>query len=228
MTKSNRARCRAGALVGLLFGTLHYPASAQELSVANSSQYAGRDRWNWTIYVVGDEAILDKVRCVEYTLHRTFPHPLQKVCKRGNPNFSFGLRSNGWGTFDIPVKIIFHNGQTRSLQHSLRFESSAVKQPLSISVDNTARQVRPGWWAWTVFIRAEKDVLDEIQCVEYTLHSTFANPVREVCVRGPDTQAFALSESAWGTFQIPVRVFLKDGQVQELKHSVQFKRWKGG
>ena len=35
-----------------------------------------------------------------------------------------------------------------------------------------------------VFIQAPPAVLSQIKCVEYTLHPTFPNPVRQVCDRG--------------------------------------------
>lgn len=85
-----------------------------------------------------------------------------------------------------------------------------------------ARQEAPGRWNWTVFLRGPDSALSQVKCVEYTLHPTFPNPVREVCARGTGPQAFALAATGWGTFEIGVRVFLKNGQVQQLKHQLRF------
>jgi hypothetical protein len=75
--------------------------------------------------------------------------------------------------------------------------------------------------AWTVYIQTDPETIRSIRCVEYTLHPAFPNPVREVCNRrGP--QAFSLSATGWGTFQIGVRVFLRDGGVQPFTHQLRF------
>jgi transcription initiation factor IIF auxiliary subunit len=158
---------------------------------------------------------------VEYKLHPSFPHPDQKVCSLGDPKYPFALSGNGWGTFEIPVKIIFKNGQTRSLKHNLQFDTPFIQAALPITADNSARKLSSGYWSWTVFIKAPNDVLDQVKCVEYTLHPTFPNPVQEVCNRGTGP-AFALSARGWGTFQIRIRVLLKNGGVQELTHYLKF------
>jgi transcription initiation factor IIF auxiliary subunit len=62
-----------------------------------------------------------------------------------------------------------------------------------IKVDNTAKYVGNGRYDWTVFIVAEKAVLSGIKAVEYTLHPTFPNPVRQS--RGPD---FAITANGCG------------------------------
>jgi transcription initiation factor IIF auxiliary subunit len=222
MREPGLAWCRAGGLVGLLLLAGPLPASGQEISAKNTSRYVGDNRWDWTVYISASPTTLGEIRCVEYTLHPTFLRPHQRVCRPGNPKFPFGLRSNGWGTFEIPIKVTFKRGETRLLKHLLVFETPPVQQNLPITTGNTAKQLRPGWWNWTVFIQGPAEVLDQVNCVEYTLHSSFASPVREVCSRGTGP-AFALSESGWGTFQILVRVLLKDGRVQKLAHSLQFK-----
>jgi transcription initiation factor IIF auxiliary subunit len=106
----------------------------------------------------------------------------------------------------------------------LRFDPPKAEQSLQgVSVDNVARQEGPGRWSWTVFLRGPDQTLRQVKCVEYTLHPTFPNPVREVCNRGTGPQAFPLSASGWGTFEIGVRVFLTNGQVHQLKHQLRFR-----
>ena len=97
-----------------------------------------------------------------------------------------------------------------------------MAQPLSIKTANVARLLRPGLWEWTIFLAGPDEVLEQVSCVEYTLHRTFPDPVREVCDRGAERRAFALTARGWGTFEVGVRVFLRDGRIQELSHGLKF------
>jgi transcription initiation factor IIF auxiliary subunit len=92
-----------------------------------------------------------------------------------------------------------------------------------ITVSNTSKSMGDGRWDWTIFIKAEKPVLDKIQCVEYTLHPSFPNPIRKVCSAGIPAQAFALSSNGWGTFAIKVRVLYRDNSVQQLQYNLVLK-----
>jgi len=92
-----------------------------------------------------------------------------------------------------------------------------------ITVSNTSKFVGDGRWDWTVFIKADKPVLDRIQCVEYTLHPSFPNPIRKVCASGSSSQPFALSSNGWGTFAIKVRVMYRDKSLQQLQYNLVLK-----
>lgn len=197
---------------------------AQEIEVLNTSRYLGDKRWEWTIFLQAPTQLLQDIRCVEYRLHPTFRNPVQNVCNPGDPKYPFGYTAVGWGVFEIPVKITFKNGRFRYLSHMLSFEETRVKELLPIKASNTAKELREGWWEWTVFIQGQAEVLDRIACVEYTLHRTFPNPIREVCTRGTGSRGFALTTRGWGTFHIPIRVFLKNGRIQELGHDLRFQR----
>jgi hypothetical protein len=71
------------------------------------------------VFISGPAVVLDKVQCVEYTLHETFDDPHRKVCRpEADPNFS--LPFSAWGTFDIPVKIIMKFGEMKWV-HGLHF-----------------------------------------------------------------------------------------------------------
>jgi transcription initiation factor IIF auxiliary subunit len=76
--------------------------SAQEIKVDNTAKYVGNGRYDWTVFIVAEKAVLSRIQTVEYTLHPTFPNPVRKGI---GPNFS--LTSNGWGEFSIKVKIVF-------------------------------------------------------------------------------------------------------------------------
>jgi transcription initiation factor IIF auxiliary subunit len=75
------------------------------------------------------------------------------------------------------------------------------------NVDNWAREIEPGWWDWAIYINGTATELNQIKCVQYTLHPTFPNPVRMVC-----SPPFQLSARGWGTFVVGVTIFFKDGQ----------------
>ena len=100
---------------------------------------------------------------------------------------------------------------------------------MEISVDNTSRyagkrmlgEKEYDWWNWTIFVKADSRVLEQIDCVEYTLHRTFSDPVRTVCNREDD---FSLSMNGWGTFRVKVRLMYRDGGEKTLYHRLYFRR----
>jgi len=95
-----------------------------------------------------------------------------------------------------------------------------------ITADNVASmsETRKDYWDWTIFIEAPDYVLDEVDSVEYTLHPTFTKPVITVGNRGKGPYAFALSTSGWGTFQIKIRVFMRDRSILKLTHYLRFSK----
>jgi transcription initiation factor IIF auxiliary subunit len=72
-------------------------------------------------------------------------------------------------------------------------------------------------WDWSVWVEASNDDLDEIEYVEYTLHPTFINPVREVYDRATK---FKLSTTGWGVFTIYAIAYLKDKNEVKLEHEL--------
>ncbi len=66
----------------LWFGLLVAAGAARAQSgvtAGNTSKPAGDGRWDWTVYVTAPPAVLNEIRCVEYTLHPTFPNPIRRV-----------------------------------------------------------------------------------------------------------------------------------------------------
>jgi transcription initiation factor IIF auxiliary subunit len=102
--------------------------SAQDISVKNTSSLIGNGRWAWTVYIDAPLPILDKVRCVEYHLHPTFPNPLHVVCERGQQE-PFALHGNGWGEFNVVVKVTFLDGTVQPYNHWLTLSSSTATEP---------------------------------------------------------------------------------------------------
>ncbi len=219
------------AVLPLLFQlTMALAAFPQGIRVANTAKYAGSGRYDWTVYLVAEGFILDTISFVEYTLHPSFPNPTRRVDNRQN---SFALSSNGWGEFNIMVKIVYKDGRVSYLQHWLKLGGSItskarsevrLKGPLrNVTTGNTSEYVGSSQWNWTVYIASDDVTLNDVECVEYTLHPTFPDPVRRVCAKGSTRgEGFPLSSSGWGTFTIGVKVMFKDGDVRLLKHQLDF------
>jgi transcription initiation factor IIF auxiliary subunit len=74
--------------------------------------------WKWGVYIDGTPTELDRIRCVEYTLHRTFPNPVRVVC---SPQNRFQLVALGWGTFTVKIKLLLKDGSMRQMSHQLKF-----------------------------------------------------------------------------------------------------------
>ncbi len=206
----------------LLFVISPLTSYAQNITAHNTSEYLCNGIWKWTIFIQASPQVIDDIGIVEYTLHPTFPNPVQKVDSEGDSRFPYGFSTEGWGTFEISIKVIFTKGGVRHLKHMLTFEAPPVEDPLPIKTRNVADSIGENRWMWTVFIQGSTDVIDQVRCVEYTFHPTFPKPVQEISKRGTASRAFALSAIGWGTFQIRVRIFLKNGQVQELTHELRF------
>ena len=206
------------ALVVLLpapFGSVVHAQGS--LAIRNSSTYVGNGRWNWKILVEADARTLNSIRCVEYTLHPTFPNPVRRVCNK--PGTKFAYASNGWGTFTVKVRIIYKNGRERTLRHSLVFKAKPATTRFPITARNWAREIETGWYEWGVQLAGRPEDLAKIKCVEYTLHRSFPNPVRTVCTQA---NGFELKTRGWGTFTIPIKVLLRNGSVYRLKHTLKF------
>jgi caspase domain-containing protein/pYEATS domain-containing protein involved in immunity len=94
-------------------------SSGPRLNASNTSRKLREDLWEWTVFVEADPATLGLINCVEYTLHPTFPDPVRTIC---SPSNSFALSTQGWGTFEIKIRVLFKDGSDRRLTHQLRFE----------------------------------------------------------------------------------------------------------
>lgn len=94
------------------------------ITTHNIARYVGKGRWDWTVYIKTTPAAQQMVRCVEYTLHRTFSNPVRKVCKTEDSRYPFGLSTNGWGPFEIKINVELTNGERVPLTHMLNFEEA--------------------------------------------------------------------------------------------------------
>ena len=194
----------------------------QEISLKNTSRYEG-GIWYWTIYLDAPTQIVDTIQYVDYVLYLSSTRPTSiRISERGSSSYPWSYSGQSKGYFKIEATVKLGTGQFRELSHTLTLNTPAPSQELRIQADNVARSIRQGWWSWTVYITADENVLRQVQCVEYTLHPTFQDPVRVICNRGTGPQAFPLSAFGWGTFMINIRVFLNNGQIQILSHYLRF------
>lgn len=107
----------------IIFSCINVSAHQQDVAADNTSKYIGSGRYNWTVYIVASEDTLNQINYVEYTLHPTFPNPKRRVNQRGSRDYPFALSSNGWGEFNIVVKVVFNNGRVFEFDYRLKLES---------------------------------------------------------------------------------------------------------
>jgi transcription initiation factor IIF auxiliary subunit len=211
----NRMLLRSCVAVALVSGVAT-PCLAQ-VAFTNTSTYRGSGRWDWKIAVQADRATLARIECVEYTLHSTFPDPTRPVCNAQATRFA--LESNGWGTFQVGIRVVYKDKHVESYTHQLVFSERKAAPTTTLTTENSSREREPGWWEWAVRIKGTASTLARVRCVEYTLHPSFPNPVRTICT--PNNR-FELKTNGWGTFSIPVKVIFKDNTTLTLTHQLHF------
>ncbi len=114
----------------------------------------------------------------------------------------------------------YKTGRAEVLNHQLVFRQTAAPTALRVKANNWAREINPGWWEWGLHIEGEVQDLDQIRCVEYTLHRSFPKPVRTICTR---QNRFTLTARGWGTFRVKIKLLLQNGTVQDMSHQLQFR-----
>jgi len=105
-------------MIALESPSIEHPLPIQAGNVAES---IGKDRWKWTVFILGSSEALGQIQCVEYTLHPTFPERVHEVCQLGIEERPFALSAIGWGTFTIRIRVFLNNGQVQRLAHHLKF-----------------------------------------------------------------------------------------------------------
>jgi transcription initiation factor IIF auxiliary subunit len=88
--------------------------------------------------------------------------------------------------------------------------------PLRIAQNETYKG--DDWWQWSVWLEADAAELDAIEFVQYTLHHTFAQPVRRTSNRAAQ---FRLDSSGWGGFTIYAKAVQKDSSEITLQHQLK-------
>ena len=73
-------------------------------------------------------------------------------------------------------------------------------------------------WEWEAFIDDNgTHELKDVQYVEYVLHRTFKNPVREIREK---EGGFVLKTNGWGTFTLKAFINKKDNSRIKLDHEI--------
>lgn len=89
------------------------------IGIVQEARYRGNDWWQWSIWLDGTEAELDRIDHVIYTLHPTFPTPVRRVEDRAT---CFRLDSAGWGEFEVYAEIVMKDGTREPHKHWLKLE----------------------------------------------------------------------------------------------------------
>jgi transcription initiation factor IIF auxiliary subunit len=90
---------------------------------------------------------------------------------------------------------------------------------MALKLKNNYRYLGKDQWEWDAFLDSNQPKeLDEIEYVEYVLHPTFDNPIREIKDRESN---FRLSTSGWGTFKLKAFAYKKDGTKIKLEHNLE-------
>jgi transcription initiation factor IIF auxiliary subunit len=89
--------------------------------------------------------------------------------------------------------------------------------PRNVQVRNTYRYHGQGRYEWTVFVSESRRILDQIGCVEYTLHPTYPDPVRRVCEANG---GFRLTSDGWGEFTLFVRIEWKNQRATQQQYQL--------
>jgi transcription initiation factor IIF auxiliary subunit len=85
---------------------------AEEMQGSDETPY-----FRWVVFVDEEQGTLDRIKEVEYTLHPTFPRPVQV---RSDPRDKFALRTAGWGEFNVLARVRFKDGTTDYLAYPLK------------------------------------------------------------------------------------------------------------
>jgi transcription initiation factor IIF auxiliary subunit len=86
------------------------------LSIQQSQEYLGSDRWRWSVWVDGAPEELDSIHHVVYVLHTTFHNPVRYVSDRKT---GFRLDTSGWGNFIVHANAVHRDGWKTTLDHEL-------------------------------------------------------------------------------------------------------------
>lgn len=134
----NRKRLLFAPAILLVAGVLCPPMAAQgNIYLKNTAAYDS-GRYLWTVYVEGDQSSINNISYVEYTLHYSFPKPIQQIRERGG-KCPFALSSNSWGEFEIKAKIVFKNNDGA---RDIKYWLDLLKNKTSTSVCSATKPKR--------------------------------------------------------------------------------------
>lgn len=97
------------------------------LSIAQDQRYTGKDWWEWSVWIEGEDQALDNVVEVAWHLHPTFSPPVVKTTSRSD---KFRLHTSGWGTFEIVAELKLRDGAIQKLKHELELYYPGEDEPV--------------------------------------------------------------------------------------------------
>lgn len=100
-----------------------FDSSVADIRTRNTAERVAERSWQWSAFIEAAPETIDHVVCVEYTLHETFSPRVRTICDRGSPAEPYALRTAGWGTFKLKLRVVFDDGSSRQLEHQLSFSS---------------------------------------------------------------------------------------------------------
>lgn len=89
---------------------------------------------------------------------------------------------------------------------------------MNVQIRQSSTYVSDRRWDWSIWLAGPTSELDQIDCVTYTLHPTFPNPVRKIRTR---RGGFRLQSSGWGEFTIYIDITQKNGEHFQLRHDLK-------
>ena len=89
---------------------------------------------------------------------------------------------------------------------------------MTLRIEQDASYAGQDYWHWTVRLRGRQAELDRVAKVTWLLHESFSPSVVEADDR---TTRFALSGSAWGSFELRARVLMRSGRSMQLEHELE-------
>ncbi|KAA3618531.1 MAG: hypothetical protein D8M58_21345 [Calditrichaeota bacterium] len=90
---------------------------------------------------------------------------------------------------------------------------------MNLKIKNTWSYVGDDRWDWEVYLDDNgSGELAQVKFVEYILHPTFLNPVRNV--KDPQN-GFRLKSNGWGTFDVKAFIHKENGEKEKVIHHLK-------
>jgi hypothetical protein len=169
---SRLPRTAALGILGLCMLIISPAVSQSPLGLVNVAKYNDDKTWSWTAYINGLRDQIERINCVIYTLHPTFPQPVRQVCETTNPLYPFGITTTGWGTFDLQARLEFKDGSSMELSHYLDFSTSKMS-----AEDNRDRRGGDLTYVQTPDLPScQAACLQDFRCLAYTFVPVYTQP----------------------------------------------------
>ncbi len=126
--------------------------SAQEQAAVRFNNFArkigsqaGRQQYQWRVFVDEPPDMLKRIAQVDYVLHPTFPKPFQSSRDRDK---QFELTGSGWGEFTILITVHYTNGKEGKTSYPLNLQKdwpAQTRKPAAANLQVTLEKIRVEW-----------------------------------------------------------------------------------